>query len=187
MTLFELTFSLTALILGLALTHMASNLYKLAHAGRRVRWALEPLLQAAIVLMVLVFVWVGQWTERAITGTTYARVLLQTIKLLVLYVGAAACLPETREGESKIDLYAHYDRTRRLSFGALAMGLLLFSIYNWTGEQNFHWRWNMLLPLVFIGPYISLMFIRWRWLNILLLVTILIYFGSSIMGYRMHE
>jgi hypothetical protein len=46
MTLFELTFTLSAVILGLALTHMASSLYRLVLAGRRVRWALEPLLQA---------------------------------------------------------------------------------------------------------------------------------------------
>ena len=187
MTLFELTFSLTALILGLALTHMASNLYKLAHAGRRVHWAPEPLLQAGIVLMVIVFVWMNQWEERAIIDTTYARTMLQTIKLLALYIGAAACLPETREGESKIDLYVHYDSTRRLSFGALVSGLLFFSIYGWTGEQTFHWRWNMLLSLIYLGPYISLMFIRWRWFNILLLATIFIYFGNSIMGYRLHE
>ncbi len=31
MTLFELTFTLSALVLGLALTHMASAIYKLAH------------------------------------------------------------------------------------------------------------------------------------------------------------
>ena len=54
MTIFELTFGLTSLILGLALTHMASALYKLAQAGGRVRWAPEPLLQATIVLLVIV-------------------------------------------------------------------------------------------------------------------------------------
>lgn len=58
MTFFELTFSLSALILGLALTHMASALYRLALAGRRVHWAPEPLLQAALVLLIVVFVWV---------------------------------------------------------------------------------------------------------------------------------
>lgn len=186
MTLFELTFSLTALILGLALTHMASNLYKLAHAQRRVRWAPEPLLQAGIVLLVIVFVWVSQWEYRSTTDITYGLILLQTIKLLVLYVAAAACLPEVREGEGAIDLYAHYDRTRRLSFGALALGLVLFSVYRWTSNPDFRWSWAMLFPLAFIVPYVCMMFIRVRWLNILLLGVLLAYFGSSIMGYRLH-
>jgi hypothetical protein len=67
MTLFELTFSLSVLILGLALTHMASSLYRLVLAGRRVRWALEPLMQAALVLLIVVFVWLNEWNGRGVT------------------------------------------------------------------------------------------------------------------------
>ena len=187
MTLFELTFGLTALVLGLALTHMASNLYRLANAGRKVRWAPEPLLQAALVLLVLVFVWVNQWETRGTTSIIYARELLQVLKLLVLYVAAAACLPDVHDTEEEIDLYVHYDRTRRLSYGALVAGLVLFNIYGWTGQQTFHWRWNMLRPLIFIGPYVLMMFVRQRWLNMLLLAAVIIYFGSSIMTYRLNE
>ena len=76
MTLFELTFTLSALILGLALTHMASSLYRLVLAGRRVRWALEPLMQAALVLLIVVFVWLNEWNERGVTTIIYGRVLL---------------------------------------------------------------------------------------------------------------
>ena len=43
----------------------------------------------------------------------------------------------------------------------------------------------MLRALTYIGPYAVMMFIRWRWLNILLLSAVLIYFGSSIMEYRL--
>ena len=43
MTLTELTFGLSALILGLALTHLAAALSKLLLARERVRWAPEPL------------------------------------------------------------------------------------------------------------------------------------------------
>ena len=64
MTLFELTFTLSALILGLALTHMASSLYRLVLAGRRVHWAPEPLMQATLVLLIVVFVWLNEWNGR---------------------------------------------------------------------------------------------------------------------------
>ena len=185
MTLFELTFTLSALILGLALTHMASALYRLVLAGKRVRWALEPLLQAVLILLIMVFVWVTQWNERNMSTLVYWRVLLQVLKLLVVYIAAAACLPEPEKHEAKLDLYAHYNQTRRVSFGALVMGLVFFQLYNWTGEKAFHWRWDMLRSLIFIGPYIVMMFVPWRWLNILLLSAVLIYFGSSIMGYRL--
>ena len=187
MTLFEVTFTLSALILGLALTHMASALCRLVLAGKRVRWAPEPLLQAVLILLIVVFVWVGQWNDRNMSTLVYWRVLLQVLKLLVLYIAAAVCLPEREKHEESLDLYAHYDQTRRLSFGGLVMGLVFFQLYNWSGEKAFHWRWDMLRVFIYIGPYIVMMFIRWRWLNILLLAAVLIYFGSSIMGYRLHE
>jgi hypothetical protein len=186
MTLFELTFSLSALVLGLALTHMASAMYKLAQAGQRVRWAPEPLLQAAIVLLVIVLVWLHQWTERGTSTIVFWRILLQVLKLLLLYIAAAACLPEVREGESEIDLYVHYDQTRRLSFGALVGSLILFQLYYWTGEQSFHWSQVSLDDLTFIVTYVAMMFIRWRWLNVLLLLAVLIYFGGSILTYRLN-
>jgi hypothetical protein len=185
MTLFELTFSLSALILGLALTHMASSLYRLVLAGRRVRWAVEPLMQAALVLLIVVFVWLNEWNGRGVTTIIYGRVLLRSLNLLVLYIAAAVCLPEVREGAGEVNMYAYYDRARRVSFGALAIGLVFFSLYNWTGEQAFHWRWEMLRPLSFLGPYVVMMFARWRWLNVSLLAAMLIYFSIITMGYRL--
>jgi hypothetical protein len=185
MTLFELTFTLSAVILGLALTHMASSLYRLVLAGRRVRWALEPVMQAALVLLIVVFVWLNEWNGRGVTTIVYGRILLRCLNLLVLYIAAAVCLPEAREGAGEVNMYAYYDRARRLSWGALAIGLVFFNLYTWTGEQQFHWRWQMLRPLVFLGPYITMMFARWRWLNVMLLAAMLIYFSIITMGYRL--
>jgi hypothetical protein len=68
-SLFDFTFSLSAVILGLALTHLAASTHRLLLAGRRVRWAPEPVLLAAIVLLVIVSVWLFQWDEeRNATG-----------------------------------------------------------------------------------------------------------------------
>jgi hypothetical protein len=67
------------------------------------------------------------------------------IRRLVLYIAAAVCLPEVREG---------------------------------AGEVNMR-------PLVFLGPYVVMMFARWRWLNVSLLAAILIYFSIITMGYRL--
>src|SRR5260370_40450280 len=142
MTLFELTFSLSALILGLALTHMASSLSRLVLAGRRVRWAPEPLMQAALVVLIVVFVWLNEWNGRGVTTIIYGRVLLRSLNLLVLYIAAAVCLPEVRDEAGEVNMYAYYDRARPLSFGALAIRLVFFHPYNWTGAQPFHWRWQ---------------------------------------------
>jgi hypothetical protein len=57
MSLFEFTFALSAVILGLALTQVAASLHKLLLAGRQVRWAAEPVLLTLIVVLVIVSVW----------------------------------------------------------------------------------------------------------------------------------
>ena len=62
-SLFDFTFGLSAVILGLALTHLASSLHRLAMAGRRVRWAPEPALLSAIIFVVIVSVWLRQWQD----------------------------------------------------------------------------------------------------------------------------
>src|SRR5262249_28381981 len=153
MTLFDLTFSLTALILGLALTHMASAVYKLALAGRRVRWSPEQLLQAVIIFTVIVSVWVSQWEYRTMTEIAFWRILLRVVKLLVLYVAAAACFPEASDHEAPLDLHVHYENARRITYGALVVSLVLFNIDAWIGSESFHWSWRV---LQFIGPYFAL-------------------------------
>jgi hypothetical protein len=122
MPLFEFTFGLSAIILGLALTHLASGLHRLALAGRRVRWAPEPILLAGIIFLVIVSVWLFQWTSRTTTQTTIGLMLLQVLKLLLPYLAAAFVFPEHVPESGALDLLAHYDRTRIFTFGALIAG-----------------------------------------------------------------
>ena len=185
MTLFELVFGLSSIILSLALAHIASNLYRLAAAGRRVRWAPEPVLQTAIVLLVIIFVWMNQWEARNATELVYWQALLQVLKLMVLYIAAAACLPEVGEGKGEFDLYRHYDDNRRLSFGALSAGLVLFFLYRAASDPGFRWNWGMLGIFLYLGPYIAMMFVRIRWLNTLALAALLIAYANTIMEYRL--
>ena len=126
MSLFEFTFGLSAVILGLALAHMASTVSKLAMAGRRVKWAPEPLLLAAIIVLVIVSVWMFQWDARTRTGTTIGLMLMQVLKLVLPFMAATFVLPDPVPEEGPVDLYAHYDRTRVLTYGSLILGLLAF-------------------------------------------------------------
>src|SRR5262245_33477431 len=128
MTPFELFFGLTSVILALALTHLANSLQLLLRAGRRVRWAIEPILQAILIIMIVVFVWVDQWHDRNEASFTVLQSLLQVLKLLAVYVVAAAILPEPKEGET-VDLNEHYMASRYVTYGALLVGLLLFTAY----------------------------------------------------------
>lgn len=183
MSLFEFTFALSAVILGLALTHIAAMIHKLLLAGKRVQWAPEPVLLTCIVLLVIVSVWLAAWSVRNEAAVTIGQMLLEVAKLLTLYIAAASCLPEPT-GTEPIDLRMYYDRTRLLSFGSLILSLLLFRLdaiakYGLPSPMTFGFVFNMLL---YPALYASLIFVRRRWFNILTLSSIIVYYGWTVVG-----
>jgi hypothetical protein len=191
MTLFELEFSLGAVVLGLALAHMATNLQRLILAGSRVRWAAEPILLAALIAVVIVTVWLGQWSQRQETSTSIGIILLRVLKLLLPYLAAAFVFPEQPPEHGDVSLFAHYDRTRPYTFGALILGLLLF----WADRtieigvgQGVTWRSAMwTVPWIYIGPYGLLIFVRNRWVNTLVLAACLVLYAASVLPVTLSE
>lgn len=187
MSLFEFTFGLSAVILGLALAQLASSYHRLAMAGRRVKWSIEPILLSAIIFLVIVSVWLFQWQLRHDEQTTIGLMLLQVLKLILPFLAAAFVLPDVLPDSGEIDLRAHYDRTRAYTFGALIAGLLLF----WTHRLLEHAILSSLptlsigeaiarFPWTYLVPYLLRIFIRARWFNILMLVAVLIFYSATI-------
>lgn len=177
MTPFELFFGLTSVILALALTHLANSFQLLLRAGPRVRWAIEPILQAALVVMILVFVWVDQWHDRGIASVTVPQSMLQVLKLLAVYVVAAAVLPEPA-ADDPVDLREHYMASRRVTYGGLIAGLLLFTAYRLLFYPPGHIPINNspLLGLGLLLTYVTLLIFRWRpWHIAALLLVCLVY------------
>ena len=181
MTLFELLFGLSAVILGLALTHNAASLQRLFHAGRRVRWAPEPVLLTALVLLVIVTVWINQWSTRDVASITIFQALLQVLKLLAIYFAAASVLPEAVGSDGRIDSFEHYDRTRWLSYGALIASLIFILVYSVLELHRFPdtvgaaLMW-LLLPAI----YLSLILVRWRPYNVAALIFALLFYGRQV-------
>jgi hypothetical protein len=180
MSPFELFFGLTSVILALALTHLANSLQLLLRAGSRVRWAVEPLLQLALIVMIIVFVWVDQWHDRDQARFTVLQSILQVLKLLAVYIAAAAVLPEP--GDKKVDLHDHYMQSRRVTYGALLAGLVLFTAYRYLFYSAGHVPLNnRLVPAVGLPLiYISLMFVRWRPYHIGALLLVCAIYGVQI-------
>lgn len=186
MGLWEFTFALSAVILGLALTHIAATTHKLLLAGKRVKWAPEPVLLTTIVLLVIVTVWLASWYRRDVQTVTMVQMLLQISKLLVLYIAAASCLPEP-DRTGTIDLREYYNRTRLLSFGALIVSYFLFQSYallvdgmpkRIDFELAIDW-------LFYPAVYGSLIIVRRRWYNLLALGFAMAMFGWAIAAMRL--
>lgn len=181
MSLFELLFGLPAIILGLALTNITASLHRLALAGRKVRWAPEPILLALLVTMIIVFVWLGHWFERDLKSINAGRSLLDVARMMALYFAAASCLPEPAQMlHERIDLVDYYYRSRTLSFGALITGLILFDIYYAVGSGRTNWLETLRDDGTLILLYASLIFVRARWFHLTVLTVVILWFGSSV-------
>src|SRR5881392_2234898 len=107
MSIFEFTFGLTAVILGLALTQLVSSAQRLALAGRRVRWAPEPVLLTVIVIISVVVIWLSEWRLHEVREVTAGGTLLNIAQRLMVYLAAATVLPESVASEGQIDLLEH--------------------------------------------------------------------------------
>lgn len=183
MTLFELIFGLTAIILGLALTNITASLHRLALAGRKVRWAPEPVLLTLLVTMIIVYVWLGNWSKREMSSISAGRALLDVARMMALYFAAASCLPEPdRLPDEGLDLANYYYGTRALTFGALIVGLALFNINFAIGNPRFHWRTDFWEQIPLIALYGSMIFIRARWYHLLVLTAVIVMFGFQVFG-----
>lgn len=192
-TLFDHVFGLSAVILGLALGEMALRFQQLAFGGNRVKWAIEPLLLAAIVFLVIVVLWLGAWHSHKQKVFPLGEVTLNILMVISPFMVAAGVFPKVPE-RGEVDLYAHYDQSRLFLFGVLAIGLELSSLLSLIRHAtSLHgvgeWLKAIVLtaPYFTLIPYLLLMFVRWRWLNILGLGFVLVRFGFPILGMRLTD
>jgi hypothetical protein len=191
MTLFDFTFGLSAIILGLGLAEMFSRFQQLVFAGRRVKWAAEPVLLSAMVFLVILVVWLGSWTQRGIRQITVGEVALNVFALLWLFMVAAAVFPRPSE-DRETDLHAYYDGARRFLFGALLIAQLLYWVVGLmarAGSIHGLGAWAAAVatsaPYYDAIPYAALMFIRWRWFNIAALLFISAIFAPYALSIRL--
>jgi hypothetical protein len=172
-TPFDVFFGLTTVVLGLALSHLANSLQLLLRQGRRVKWAPEPILQSALMLIIIVFVWADQWGDRNEASYTVGQSLLQVLKLLAVYVATAAVLPEPG-AEHDLDLAKHYMGSRQVTYGALIAGFFLFALYRYLYLPADHQPLfnSIVLAAAVILLYALLIAFRWRPLHIAALVVL---------------
>ncbi len=181
MTPFEIFFGLSSVILGLALTEIASSIAKLLRAGRNVRWAPEPILQTIVITMIVVSVWADQWWAHDQTSFTIGQALVQVAKLMAVYVAAASVLGEP-EAKVGIDLKDHYYAARRVTYGAMITGLILFTTYGlafYPPEGKLEIT-EILETLALPGIYLVAAIVPWRAYHLIMLMTVIILYGMQI-------
>ncbi len=125
MSLVERVAVLVAIILGLALAELGTSFHRLMRAGKRVQWDWMSLALAFVMLLETVqFWWLSQGWYASATELRLIEFLPRLLLLLMIYLLAAAVLPDEIP-EKGINLRTFYVETSRY-FWALVVLLTLF-------------------------------------------------------------
>lgn len=175
MTVFEFTFGLIAIIMGLALTDIAGSFHRLVMNRAVVRWHPLPLLAAAMALTGVILAWWSYWSDRSHRAVTFAGLVYEVGQALVLYLLAAASLPDKVDEGEGVDLGAYYDQVRPYYMSLLAAYVLMAgpiaAVREILAGEN-AWE-GLFLNAGMVALFVACIFIRARWFNLLVLVSTL--------------
>jgi hypothetical protein len=158
---FEYLLLFASVILGLAACELAIGLNRLLGAWRRVDWDWLAPLAALLVFVKLVTQW-WIWHRGVVlaSGITFEMYLAVLVDAVLLFMMAAAALPNPAGGEDSIDLRAHYDRVSRRFW-------ILFTIHFVLGTGTGIWMQMQIEHAHFI-------FVWWIWLVALLGLSLIV-------------
>jgi hypothetical protein len=184
---FEYLLMFVAVILGVAVSDLVISLHRLLSAGSRVRWdLLAPLAAAVAFLKILTQWWSWFGTAQIARGLTFEMFLGIVSATVMMFLLAAAALPDEAPDDAAIDLAAHYERVRRrfwLLFSAET--LLMISVDIWAQIAIAHARLDprsLLQPVIVLIPIAAaLAFVKNRWVQGAALVALIgLYLLNSI-------
>ena len=181
---FEYLLLFVSVIFGLAVSDLAMSLHRLLGAGPRVRWdALAPL-AALVTFLKIVTQWWSWFSDASIArGLTWEMFLGVLAGAVLLFLMAAAALPDEAPADSPIDLAAHWEAvSRRYWILFLAHWLVSNAVTVWAQVSLAHARWTFGWGYL-LGPLIlSLILIRNRWWQGLCLAGFAILYVSQFFG-----
>lgn len=184
---FEYLLIFAAIILGLAVTDLATSLHRLLGAKQRVKWDWLAALAAVLALLVILVHW---WTWYSATtlasGFTFEQYLLVIVSTVLLFLMAAAALPdETPEGI--IDLRLHYRLVSRRYWVLFTAHWILVQIVSlWAQVAINHVKLDLLSPLWLIVPAGMLLAVfRNRALHVVGLVGFILLYGLVDAGHTL--
>lgn len=126
MDTFEFFFSLLSLLLGLALTQVASGLATMLKSRDLIRIGWLSPLAALLVCLDIGSFWPSLWSLRTVVEITTWPVLSGIALCLIYYVSAAFVFPETPDDAASLDQW--FMANRRFALGGTLIAAALFSV-----------------------------------------------------------
>jgi hypothetical protein len=180
---FEYLLLFAAVILGLAVSDLAVSLHRLLNAAERVRWDALSLLAAALAFERIVIQW---WTwhaaDRMAAGLTFGMFLGILVSTVLLFLMAAAALPD--DAGEDVDLRAHYTRVRRRYWLLFAVQWVTLNVVSiWAEHTIYKAHIDLFSPLWSIPPItVALAFIPNRLVQASGLLGFLAFYTAVLFG-----
>jgi hypothetical protein len=184
---FEYLLLFVSVIMGLAVSDLAISLNRLLDAGKRVRWDwLTPMAAAVAFLKIITQWWAWFGAKQIAAGLTFGMFLGLLIGGVLVFLMAAAALPDSVD-EPIVDLRAHYARvSRRYWLLFAAHWTLLNGVGIWAQMQIEGARFTLLSPYsaayVLLPVSLVLAFVRNRWLHTLCLAALVVLYVVQFFG-----
>lgn len=134
MTPYEYFIVLIVVLIGLALSDLTISLHKLLAAGPRVKWHWAAPATALLAAVLVVGEFMTTWFARAPT-ITFSHVLPSVGLMVLLYLGAAATLPD-EVGPEGVDLKLFYFDNRRHFWGVMTAFMAVQTLFVAISPQN---------------------------------------------------
>ncbi|HEX2818468.1 MAG TPA: hypothetical protein VHN39_18895 [Phenylobacterium sp.] len=184
---FEYLLLFAAIILGLAVCDLATSLHRLLGAGARVRWDwLAPLAAVVAFLKIVTQWWTWFGVERIARGLTFEMFLGVLIGAVLLFLMAAAALPDEIH-EGPVDLRVYYAGVSRRFWILFTLHWVLTTgISIWAQMQIEGARLSLASPVYLMIPLaISLAVIRNRWWHTICLTGLIVLYVGQFFGHAL--
>ncbi|HEV2532664.1 hypothetical protein [Phenylobacterium sp.] len=182
---FEYLLLFAAVILGLAISDLAISLHRLLGAGRRVKWDwLAPLAALVAFLKIVTQWWTWHAAEALARGLTFEMFVVELVGIVLLFLLAAAALPDEAPRGEPVDLAAHYAAvSRRYWILFLAHWLVLNGVNSWVQMQIEGARFSWFAPAYLLAPLaLALIFIPNRWVHTVVLAGLVVVYVGQFFG-----
>lgn len=188
MSAFEFLLVFVTFILGLAVSDLCVSLNRLLEAGEKVRWDwLSPMAALVALLKILTQWWQWFGAERLARGVTFDMFLLLVAGAVLLFLVAAAALPDRVE-DAGVDLRAYYARSARrywLLFGAQYLVVNAFDIWVQIDVGGARLDWTTAAIVVLPTVAVVLALVRNRALHTIALAAFIALYLVQLAGHRL--
>jgi len=133
MSRFDYLLVLLAILAGLALTEILSDIAKLCRAAEHVSFYWLPFVWALLCFLLLVQWWWNLWTWKPyvheMMGASYPAFLLSLVFPTFLYAACVLLFPDV-SGDNAIDMRKHYFQEHSWFFGCCTIRMITLTIGN---------------------------------------------------------